>query len=109
VSGDDPSRNRQGAPRARGDDLRVRVFVRGRVQGVWFRGSARETAQRLQLVGWARNLADGSVEILAQGPADAIEHFLAWCRQGPSGARVDAVSTQREIVQDDLHEFRVRT
>jgi acylphosphatase len=76
---------------------------------VWFRGAARETAQQLHLVGWARNLADGSVEILAQGPPDAIERFLAWCRHGPSGARVDTVSTQHEIVQDDLHEFRVRT
>ena len=90
-------------------DVRLRISVRGRVQGVWFRGATRETAERLGIVGWARNLADGSVEILAQGPPLAIEQLVAWCQHGPPGARVDGVATRREMVQDDLHEFRVRT
>jgi acylphosphatase len=91
------------------DDLvRVRIAVYGRVQGVWFRGSAQSTAQRLGVVGWARNLPDGSVEILAQGPRDAVDKLVAWCQHGPSAARVDRVSTRPEIVQDDLHEFRIR-
>jgi acylphosphatase len=106
---DDPPPTRPDAQGARGDDVRVRISVRGRVQGVWFRGAARETAQLIGVVGWARNLADGSVEILAQGSPDAIERFRAWCEHGPTGARVDAVSTQREIVQGDLREFRVRS
>jgi acylphosphatase len=105
----DPPRTGGPAPPARADDVRVRIAVRGRVQGVWFRGAAREAADRLRLVGWARNLADGSVEILAQGNEQAIEQFVEWCHHGPPAARVASVATQREMVQDDLHGFRVRT
>ena len=104
---DDPPTGSE-PPEAHADLVRVRISVRGRVQGVWFRGSTREVAQRLGIVGWARNLADGSVEILAQGPALAIEQLVAWCHHGSSGSRVTGVATQREIVQDDLHDFRVR-
>jgi acylphosphatase len=109
VTGGDPPRDRPADRGAKGNRVRVRVSVRGRVQGVWFRGSARATADRLGVAGWARNRADGSVEILAQGTPDAIERFVAWCGHGPPGARVDAVSTQHEIVQDDLHGFHVCT
>ena len=97
-------------PPAHPDDalVRVRIAVHGRVQGVWFRGATQSTAQRLGVAGWARNLADGSVEILAQGPRGAVERLIAWCHHGPSSARVDRVATQHEIVQDDLHDFRIR-
>jgi acylphosphatase len=109
VTGGDPPRSRPARPDAKDDQVRVRISVRGRVQGVWFRGSARATAEQLGVAGWARNLADGSVEILAQGAPGAIERLVAWCGHGPPGARVDAVSTQHEIVQDDLHGFHVRS
>lgn len=94
---------------ASADRVRVRIAVRGRVQGVWFRGATREAAERLGIVGWARNLADGSVEILAQGTSISVAQLVDWCRHGPPGARVAGVATQREIVQDDLRDFRVRT
>jgi acylphosphatase len=71
---------------------RVRILVSGRVQGVWFRASARDRAVELGVDGWARNLADGRVELEAEGTPEAIEALLSWCRQGPSGARVDAVA-----------------
>jgi acylphosphatase len=105
---DDPPTGKasQDAP---ADRVRVRIAVRGRVQGVWFRGSTREVAERLGIVGWARNLPDGSVEILAQGTSLAVAELVEWCHLGPSGARVAGVATQREIVQDDLQDFRVRT
>lgn len=102
---DPPTGTASGTP---GERVRVRLSVRGRVQGVWFRGSTREEAARLGVVGWARNLADGSVEVVAQGPALAVEQLVAWCRRGPPGARVTGVAVQREIVQDDLQDFRVR-
>jgi acylphosphatase len=82
--------------------------VRGRVQGVWFRGSTRDQAQRLGLRGWARNLADGSVEVVAQGEPDAVQELVAWCHKGPPGARVTGVSVDREAVRADVHDFRVR-
>ncbi len=91
------------------DPVRVRLAVYGRVQGVAFRAATQRTAIRLGVAGWTRNRPDGSVEILAQGPALAIEQLIDWCRQGPPAARVDRVATQREIVQDDLHGFRIRT
>ena len=87
---------------------RLRLRIRGRVQGVWFRGSAKEQAEILGLIGWARNCSDGSVEILAQGPGAALRRFAAWCENGPAGARVTGVTAQVETVADELAGFRVR-
>ena len=70
---------------------RVQVRVTGRVQGVFFRQSAREQAERLGLSGWVRNLPDGSVEALFEGERPLVEQAVAWCRQGPPRARVDEV------------------
>jgi acylphosphatase len=92
------------------DSVRARIVVRGRVQGVWYRGSARDEARSLGLVGWARNRADGSVEILAQGPATALDRFVEWCREGPPLARVRSVDRTAESIPeasaDDLAELR---
>ncbi|HEY8514170.1 MAG TPA: acylphosphatase [Candidatus Binatia bacterium] len=81
--------------------------MRGRVQGVWYRGSTRDQARRLGLRGWARNLADGSVEVVAEGDPDAIEQLVAWCRTGPPGARVTGITVQREPVRGDVQDFKV--
>ncbi|MEI2454133.1 MULTISPECIES: acylphosphatase [Lysobacter] len=72
----------------------ARFFVSGKVQGVWFRASTREQARTLGLRGYANNLADGWVEVLAAGDEAAIERLAQWLRQGPPNARVD--SLQRE-------------
>lgn len=66
----------------------VRARIHGRVQGVWYRGWTMETAVRLGLNGWVRNRADGTVEALFAGPADAVDRMLAACREGPPAARV---------------------
>lgn len=76
---------------------RVRLLVRGRVQGVWFRDSCREEAERLGVAGWARNLPDGSVEVVAEGGRDAVDALLAWCRVGPPQARVTDVEACAEL------------
>lgn len=73
-----------------------RAFVRGRVQGVGFRFHAAERARFLGLVGWVRNLADGRVEVLAQGAPDALETFAQWLAQGPAHARVEGVERRPE-------------
>ena len=67
----------------------ARFVVGGRVQGVFFRAGTREQAQRLGLRGYARNRADGRVDVLAVGDAAAIDALAAWLRQGPPQARVD--------------------
>ena len=69
----------------------ARFIVTGKVQGVWFRAGTRDVAVRLGLRGRARNLADGSVEVLAVGDGDAIARLQDWLHEGPPLARVDAV------------------
>ena len=63
-------------------------MVTGKVQGVFYRASARKAAGQLGLTGWVRNLPDKSVEIMAQGTAAQLEQFTAWCKEGPPGAKV---------------------
>jgi acylphosphatase len=67
----------------------ARFFVEGRVQGVFFRASARQQAEALGLRGYARNLHDGRVEVLAVGDVQAVERLEHWLKQGPPAARVD--------------------
>jgi acylphosphatase len=73
------------------NDITRRFLIRGKVQGVYFRHSTRIEAERLNLSGVARNLADGSVEVIAQGEISALDQLRAWLAHGPSQARVDAV------------------
>ncbi len=68
-----------------------RWLISGRVQGVFFRDSTRRQAEPLGLAGRAVNLADGRVEVVARGPAEALERLEAWLHQGPPSARVDSV------------------
>ncbi|HEY9146010.1 MAG TPA: acylphosphatase [Thiobacillus sp.] len=68
-----------------------RLRIHGRVQGVWFRESMRVEAERLNVAGWVRNTADGAVEAVIQGPAEAVETLIEWARSGPPLARVDRV------------------
>lgn len=74
-----------------------RAIVRGRVQGVGYRFFAQRAAHELDVCGWVRNLADGSVETLVVGEEDALMRYFDRLRQGPRGARVEAVS----IVEED--------
>ena len=73
-----------------------RFRIRGTVQGVYFRASARNTARELGLTGWVRNVADGSVESLVSGPEDAVEQFAVWLWRGPEGATVTKVEVAVE-------------
>ena len=72
-------------------DVTVRVRIRGRVQGVWYRGWTEEEAARRGLSGWVRNRRDGSVEALFAGPAALVNDMIEACRRGPPAARVEAV------------------
>jgi acylphosphatase len=76
-------------------DRRIaRIIVEGRVQGVGFRAFVAREAGRLGLAGWARNRRDGSVEILAAGPAPAVETLVAAARRGPPASRVNRLTVE---------------
>ncbi len=80
--------------------------VFGRVQGVWYRGTARDQARHLGLHGWVRNCDDGSVESVACGTPDALDAFRSWLQKGPSSARVDRVEesdVEEPPRTDDFH------
>ena len=87
---------------------RVHLHIRGRVQGVWYRASAREEALALGLTGWVRNRPDGSVELLAEGSASALEALIAWCGKGPPLARVDEVRAERGEATGEFQGFEAR-
>ena len=76
--------------------VRKRVLVSGRVQGVFFRDSARKEALSQGLGGSAKNLADGRVEVILEGDEEAVERVIEWCRSGPAHADVDSVEVADE-------------
>lgn len=78
----------------------ARFLVSGKVQGVWYRASAREQALTLHLEGFARNLVDGSVEVVALGEDKALDALEAWLWQGPPLAKVTDV--RRETLASNL-------
>lgn len=81
----------------------VDIVVHGKVQGVWYRKTAVDVATALGLTGYAMNLPDGTVRIEAEGPADKVEEFLAWCSKGPPLALVAAVEHSPGPVRGYAH------
>ncbi len=69
----------------------VHLVIRGRVQGVWYRGWAVDTARALNLRGWVRNRADGRVEAVIAGPAETVDRMIAACRDGPPAAHISNI------------------
>ncbi len=90
-----------------GSVVRRRVVVSGDVQGVYFRDTCRREAQARRLAGWVRNLPDGSVEAVFEGPPDAVARLVDWARHGPAGADVRGVEV-REEPAEGLPGFEIR-
>ncbi len=88
--------------------ISAHIAVSGRVQGVGFRVNAKRVADRLGLSGWVRNLPDGSVEILAEGPEGYVEEFIEWCSVGPTSAIVDEIKVERAPAEGRLSGFQRR-
>ena len=87
--------------------LRRRVLARGRVQGVFFRDSTREEAERRGVTGWVRNRGDGAVEAVFEGEPDDVEALVSFVRSGPGSADVDRVEVDEED-PEGLRGFEVR-
>lgn len=81
--------------------------VLGRVQGVFYRASAQDTARKLRLTGWVRNCRNGDVELLACGSPAALDSLEAWLWKGPASARVNAVE-RTDAAREDVSGFEIR-
>jgi acylphosphatase len=87
--------------------VRNRVLISGRVQGVFFRDTCRRVAQEHGVAGWVRNLPDGRVEAVFEGPDDQVRRVVEWARTGPRLAVVDQVAIEAEP-PEGLAGFQVR-
>jgi len=80
----------------------IRLIIKGKVQGVFFRTTAKDVADRLGIKGWVRNLPDRNVEIIATASDELLTQLIEWCKQGPPRAIVDEVIievTEAELVK----------
>jgi acylphosphatase len=89
------------------EEIRAELIISGRVQGVMYRAAAQAEALRLGLCGEVGNLPDGGVEITVEGERTAVEELIAWCRHGPTHARVDAVQVRFAPIRREFRTFRV--
>ncbi len=86
--------------------VRYRVLISGRVQGVFFRDTCRRLAEQNGVAGWVRNLPDGRVEAVFEGPAENVRRLVDWAHRGPRLAVVDEVAVHAERPQG-LGSFRI--
>ena len=84
------------------------IIVKGKVHGVCFRAHTQQQANNLDIRGFVRNLADGDVEILAQGQPDALQQLLAWSREGPPRANVCEVIVNERQSCEEFDGFEIR-
>jgi acylphosphatase len=88
--------------------VRAHLLVSGRVQGVCYRQATADTARRLGLRGWVRNLPDGRVEAEAEGDRAVVEALVEWCRRGPPAAQVDDLEVGWGEAGGGLGPFAIR-
>lgn len=84
----------------------VKLIITGRVQGVFFRATAKDEADRLGVKGWVRNLPDRNVEIAATANEETLQQFIKWCRQGPPRAIVSNIVIE-EVTFEEFISFRI--
>jgi acylphosphatase len=81
--------------------MKMHAYVSGKVQGVFFRANTADMANRLGVKGWVRNLNNGKVEVLAEGPRDKLQQLLNWLKRGPVWAKVDNVNHEFSDMEDE--------
>lgn len=89
------------------EQVRAHLIISGRVQGVCFRMETQDAAQRHNVNGWVRNLPNGSVEAVLEGPDVAVNQTIEWCRQGPPLSRVYDVKVDWEDYQGEFDRFSI--
>jgi acylphosphatase len=88
--------------------MRLHAYISGKVHGVGYRYNTRKVAIRLHLNGWVKNLPDGRVEIIAEGPRRNLEKFLEWLHQGPRMAKVNRVQSKLTKESAEYRTFRIQ-
>ena len=86
----------------------IHVYIKGRVQGVFFRAETQRAAIGFNLTGWVRNIADVRVEAVFEGDDANIDKMLAWCHSGPPTARVEEVVVNEEPCTGIFHDFSIK-
>ena len=86
---------------------RIHIFIRGKVQGVFFRQAIKVIAKKNNITGWVRNLDDGRVEALLEGDSESINIVVEWSNIGPANARVDEVKIKTKKFQNEFLSFEV--
>ncbi|MEZ0249145.1 MAG: acylphosphatase [Thermoproteus sp.] len=87
---------------------RAHLYIRGKVQGVFFRQSMKDVATHYGVRGWVRNLPDGkTVEAVLEGEEDAVRKVVEWAHYGPPGARVEKVEVQYEEYRGEFDDFKI--
>ena len=89
------------------NNARAHVIISGRVQGVCYRLETQAAAKALGVLGWVRNLYDGTVEAVFEGEKDSVDKMIDWCRKGPRMATVSNVEIQWESCTGEFEEFRI--
>ncbi len=90
-------------------NVSAQLIISGRVQGVCFRYYCREQAEKLGVRGWTKNLADGSVEVMAEGDEEAVRQFVAACRRGPPQALVTNCAETFGAATDRFDSFEIKS
>ncbi|WP_321530824.1 acylphosphatase [uncultured Desulfuromonas sp.] len=88
--------------------IRATLRISGRVQGVGYRNFVQQSATAFALTGWARNCADGDVEVVVEGEEGDIRHLINCCQQGPSHAQVDKVNMSLSAHTGEFGSFSIR-
>ena len=84
----------------------IRLTIKGKVQGVFYRATAKDIADQFGIKGWVRNLPNNNVEITATAAEELLQEFIAWCKEGPPRAKVDGVIVE-ELNLEEFNGFRI--
>ena len=84
----------------------VRLTIKGKVQGVFYRATAKDVADELGIKGWVKNLPDKNVEIRATASEELLQRFIDWCKQGPPKAKVDEVIVE-DLSPEEFNAFKI--
>ena len=87
--------------------LTIHLLIKGKVQGVYYRASAKEAADRLHISGWVKNTREGYVEVLASGQEEDIRRFIEWCKKGPERAVVSELIVDEVTAQAPMSGFSI--